>query len=150
MKTISILLVEDDEIFASLLKNLLESQGYHNLSHCSNGISTLLEIFEEGNIPDVVLMDYELGRLNGLEVMQRIIAFKPDLKIIFISTHLNMDVIISSMKSGAVDFISKDEDILKNLLPLLEKIKIEKNFVIEHGRMKELIRSINKILLLSP
>jgi polysaccharide export outer membrane protein len=128
MKTknpISILLVEDDAFYAGMVKDYLKSNGFPGIQLARNGIECLLEIHEE-KAPDVVILDQNLGKLNGLDLLRRILAFNPDIKVLFISGQNQIDTAIKALKYGAMDFFLKDEQVFARLLPALKEISEEK------------------------
>lgn len=124
--SLSILLVEDDRFYADLIKDNLIRNGFPIVRHAKNGIECLIEVFEK-KAPDVVIMDHQLGKLNGLELLQRIRANKPATKVLFLSAVNKVDVATSALKFGAMDFFGKDEHVFENLIPALSQIYEEKS-----------------------
>lgn len=60
---------------------------------------------------DVVLMDINLPDINGLECTKALKAIKPDLKIIALSSHLEISIVKKMLKSGASGYVSKSTNI---------------------------------------
>ena len=116
-----ILLVEDDPFYATMLQELLKNAGYDDIKHLDNGLECLLQVYEE-RVPDVIIMDQQLGMVNGVEVLQKIRAYKPDLRVIFMSGQKSVKLAVQSIKQGARDYIKKDEKAFENLLPILKEI----------------------------
>ncbi len=133
-----ILLVEDDHFFASMMQELLRQNGYTDIKHFDNGLECLLQVYEE-KVPDIVIMDYHLGLVNGLEILQKIRAYKPSLKVIFMSGQKDVRVAVDSIKKGARDYIIKDEKAFERLLAVLKEIGRELE-------QKEASRPVNKIV----
>ena len=100
----------------------MKSAGYENVKHVDNGLECILQVYE-GTVPDVVIMDQQLGLVNGVEVLQKIRAYKPDLKVIFMSGQKSVKLAVQSIKQGALDYIKKDEKAFEKLLPVLQKIE---------------------------
>lgn len=140
-----ILLVEDDRFYSSMLLELLEKNGFTDVKHFDNGLECLLQIYEE-KVPDVVIMDHQLGLVNGVEILQKIRAFKPELRVIFMSGQKDVKVAVQSIKKGALDYISKDENAFTRLLEALKKIESELKTRAENKPVKKFISRVKKFL----
>jgi DNA-binding NtrC family response regulator len=117
-----ILLVEDEPWYAEMIIGLLKAKGYDNVKHVDNGLDCLLQIYEE-TVPDVVIMDQDLGLVNGVEVLQKIRAYKPDLRVVFMSGQKSVKLAVQSIKQGALDYIRKDDHAADNLIKVLDGIE---------------------------
>lgn len=111
-----ILLIEDDSTMVSLLKMLLDLEGYQVVALSSEYQDILQLALEES--PDLILLDIQLGLQNGLDVIARLKQNNELRKIKVIMTS-GMDLGKSCLDTGADDFI------LKPYMPeeLLLKIK---------------------------
>jgi DNA-binding NtrC family response regulator len=141
-----ILLVEDDPFYATMLLELLQSAGYDDVKHVDNGLECLLQVYEE-RVPDVIIMDQQLGLVNGVEVLQKIRAYKPDLRVIFMSGQKSVKLAVQSIKQGALDYIKKDEKAFENLLPVLKKIESEIQRQSDNKPVKKAFSKIKKFLM---
>ena len=56
---------------------------------------------------EVVVTDVQLGSMSGIELCQRIASSRPDVPVIVITAHGNMDIAIQAIRAGAYDFINK-------------------------------------------
>jgi len=99
-----ILVIEDESTLARNLKRYLERHGYA-VRTAETGEQGLAELGEFG--PDVVLLDYNLPGLDGLEVLHRIRGEDPQLKVILITGHGSVELAVEAMKAGAWDYVSK-------------------------------------------
>jgi len=99
-----ILVVDDNKSMQLMLKTSLMEQGYRIIT-ASDG----LEAIEEAKkiIPDLVLLDMKLPKLNGLEVLKELKEISNDLVVIMISAYGNIKSSVSAMKAGAYDYITK-------------------------------------------
>ncbi len=140
-----ILLVEDDHFYATVLMESLKSAGYVNIKHVDNGLECLLQVYEE-IVPDAIIMDHQLGMVNGVEVLQKIRAYKPDLKVIFMSGQKDVKVAIQSVKLGAMDYIIKDATAIPKLLELLKAIEAETEEKNSKSQSKKILPKIKKFL----
>ena|ERR1051326_7374570 len=79
-----ILIVEDDEVLLGLLSSMLRQEG-HEVKEAASAI-TALEILEaDKDRCDLVLTDFEMRPMNGLQLVNRIVQRSPNMKILFMS-----------------------------------------------------------------
>ncbi len=102
---VSVLLVEDDTYVHELLTRMLTLRGHKVLADAFDGMEAV-DIFQNlGYKPDIILMDYRMPDMNGIEATKRIIEIDPSAKILFLSA--DGTVKDSAIESGACDFIKK-------------------------------------------
>ena len=140
-----ILLVEDDAFYANMILELLKQNGFNDVKHFDNGLECLLQVYEE-KVPDLVIMDHQLGLVNGVEVLQKIRAFKPDLKVVFMSGQKDVKVAVQSMKKGAMDYITKDENAFTRLLAVLRKVESDIEKKTAEKPIKKMLSGVKKFL----
>jgi DNA-binding NtrC family response regulator len=141
-----ILLVEDNQFYAALVLERLKMEGFDNIKHVDNGLECLLQVYEE-TVPDVIIMDQELGLVNGVEVMQKVRAYKPWLKVIFLSTQEDVKIAVQSIKQGAMDYVKKDENSFNILIPLLKRIEEELKQKANSSPIKTFLGKIKRLFL---
>ncbi len=102
--TSAILIIEDELVLAKNMKAYLERHQYEAVAVHSGeeGIERL-----ESFLPDVVVLDYHLPRMNGLEVLAQIRRRIPLIKVIMITGNATVEVAVQAMKLGAFDYLSK-------------------------------------------
>lgn len=104
---ISLLIVDDHKVLREGLKGLLQSEpDFHILGEASSG-KEALEMSEE-LIPDVVLMDINLGDMHGVHVTQKITSDRPETRVIGLSIHDDKNLIDAMYDAGAVDYLTKN------------------------------------------
>ncbi len=104
---VKILIVDDHEIFRNGLKMVLGKLKYAELiGEATDGDEFLKEL--ENNKPDIVLLDIEMPRLNGIEAAKIAIKKYPDLKIIALTMFGEDEYIQSMMDAGAKGFLMKN------------------------------------------
>ncbi len=96
-----VLIVEDDPEIANFLKGLLADS--HVLTIVSEGRNAL----ENLESKDVVVLDYRLPDMSGLEVLRKIKRTKPDIPIIFITAYGDEDVAVKAFRYGVKDYLKK-------------------------------------------
>ena len=101
-----IVLVDDDPFCLSVYEQEIKNLGFKNVQTYSSG-TELLNQLEEA--PDIIFLDYNLGDFKGLELLQRIKKYDPNIYVVFVSGQPDMKVTVELFKNGAFDYIVKDE-----------------------------------------
>ncbi|RZB37563.1 MAG: hypothetical protein SRB2_01107 [Desulfobacteraceae bacterium Eth-SRB2] len=123
LKEMSILLIDDDEWIRDSLSILFEIEGCH---------STALETAEEGmkelngKIYDIIITDYRLPGMNGLEFFKKIKRSHPNAMEVLITAYRSNDVVSEAKRIGIQDFIEKpftSKTIEESLCRLIENRK---------------------------
>ena len=112
-----ILVVEDEVTLAKNIAKYLRRYGYD--TWIAESGETGLEMYATFK-PDIVLLDFMLGGINGLEVMARIRARDMQTKIILMTAHGSVEIAVKAIKSGAYDYLSKPL-VLSELRLLVDK-----------------------------
>ena len=109
MKSISIGIAEDQELYRIGLVNMLNSVDNFKVDIvASDGKEMLLKM--KGNKPDVVLLDYRMEPLNGIETTKRIYRDHPDVHVIILSMYDANEFVIKAIENGASGYVTKDDD----------------------------------------
>ncbi|MGH7230234.1 MAG: sigma-54-dependent transcriptional regulator [Nitrospiraceae bacterium] len=109
-----ILVVDDDSDIVMTLKDRLNSLGYETLT-ASDGMLALQTI--EREIPSLMLLDLEMPRLSGLELLKKLSQGRQshrdgyDLPVIVMTAHGTISKAVEAMKEGAYDFLTKPFDV---------------------------------------
>ena len=115
-----VFIVEDDPFFASILQSNLKTQEDLETTVYSTG-EEMIEALSLN--PDIVLLDYNLDEMNGLDVLKEIRSFSSDIAVIFISGQEETDIAVNSLKYGAIHYIVKNDKSIANLYGILDEIK---------------------------
>ena len=121
---ISLFLVDDDALF-------LKSLEIEFLDHAD----FIIETYETGELcmdsmshnPDVIILDYFLDgidkfAMNGIETLDKIKAFNPDIPVVMLSSQDKIDVAISCMHHRAFDYVVKSETAFVRLQKIITTI----------------------------
>ena len=100
----SILIVDDEEDIRKMMAKLLGSHGYKTRL-AADGQIALREIAQE--TPDIVLLDYNLPKMNGFTVLEEIRKIDEGITVIILTGYGSVDKAVQAMKLGAYDFITK-------------------------------------------
>jgi two-component system nitrogen regulation response regulator NtrX len=110
-----ILVVDDEKSIRNTLKDVLEYEKYE-VSLAEDGTSGI-DLFTEGAF-DVVLCDIKMAKMDGIEVLQKLLEITSDVPVIMISGHGNIDTAVDSIKKGAFDFLEKPLDLNRLLITI--------------------------------
>ncbi len=121
-KSLLIYVVEDNVLYNKLISESLKNNGYQKVVSFFKGQPCVNEVLG-GERPDIVIQDYFLDDINGLEVLQKVKKHSQKSEFIFLTANENMEVAVNSIKFGAYDYIIKDSEIaIQKMLSKISKI----------------------------
>ncbi len=109
----SILIVDDESGVRASLAGILSDEGYL-VQAVESGEDCLSAL--EGRRYDLLLLDVWLPRMDGLETLSRVRILDPELPVIVISGHGNIETAVKAVRMGAQDFVEKPLSLEKTLL----------------------------------
>jgi DNA-binding NtrC family response regulator len=110
-----ILVIDDEKAIRNTLKDVLEYEKYE-VDLAENGTAGI-ELFSV-NSYDVVLCDIKMQKMDGIEVLQKLMDISPVTPVIMISGHGNIDTAVEAIKKGAYDFLDKPLDLNRLLITI--------------------------------
>jgi DNA-binding NtrC family response regulator len=119
-RPLKIFVVEDNEWYNKLLVYTLSLNPDYEVKSFFNARDFLNSL---GESPDVVTLDYRLPDLSGLEVLKRIRQENNDVQVILISEQEDTDMVVTLLKLGAYDYITKSTDIKERLLNTIQNLR---------------------------
>ncbi|MFH6995806.1 sigma-54-dependent transcriptional regulator [Flavobacterium sp. FlaQc-48] len=130
-----ILIVEDEAaIRRVLVKILSEENDSYQVDEAEDGVVGLEKI--KNNDYDLVLCDIKMPKMDGVEVLEAAKKIKPEIPMVMISGHGDMETAIHTMRLGAFDYISKPPD-LNRLLNTVRNALDKKQLVVENKILKK-------------
>lgn len=130
-----ILLIEDEAaIRRVLIKILTEENDTYEVEEASDGLEGIEKIKDQDY--DLVLCDIKMPKMDGVEVLEAIKKIKPEIPIVMISGHGDLDTAVNTMRLGAFDYISKPPD-LNRLLNTVRNALDRKELMVENSRLKK-------------
>ncbi len=105
---IRVMLVDDSAVIRGLIKRMIDSEpDIDVVASVSNG-ELAVKRLESGGV-DVIVLDIEMPVMDGLTALPKLLAIKPDVKIIMASTLTlqNAEISIEAMRKGAADYVPK-------------------------------------------
>lgn len=130
-----ILIIEDEAaIRRVLVKIISEENASYQVDEAEDGLVGLEKIMKEDF--DLVLCDIKMPKMDGVEVLEKIKKIKPEIPVVMISGHGDLDTAVNTMRLGAFDYISKPPD-LNRLLNTVRNALVKKELVVENKRLKK-------------
>jgi len=122
-----ILIVDDFEDWRQQVHLLLQARPeWQVIAEASEGFEAIRKA--EDLKPDLILLDFSLPKLNGLEASRRIRQLSPNCKIVFLSQNNDPDLVLTALSAGAKGYVHKT-DAQSELLPALDAVLRGKRFV---------------------
>jgi two-component system nitrogen regulation response regulator NtrX len=130
-----ILVIEDEASIRRVLKKIIseENDSYH-VEEAEDGLLGIEMI--KNNDYDLVLCDIKMPKMDGVEVLEKVKKIKPEIPIVMISGHGDLDTAVNTMRLGAFDYISKPPD-LNRLLNTVRNALDKKDLILENKRLKK-------------
>lgn len=116
-----IFVVEDNQAYNKLITEYLNKKGYSNVKNFFTG-EECVEAVKKGKVPEVIIQDYFLENMNGLDVLKSVKKLNPESEFVFLSNNESMEVAVNTIKYGAYDYIIKDRITLDKVIDRIEKI----------------------------
>lgn len=120
-KRIKLFLVDDDAVFLKSLEiEFLESADFSIETFVSG--EQCLESLEHN--PDVIILDYHLDginkhAINGIETLDKIRAYNPEIPVVMLSSQDKIEVAVECMHHGAIDYVVKSETAFTRLKKII-------------------------------
>jgi len=118
-RPVKIFVVEDNEWYNKLLVYTLSLIPDYQVKSFFNARDFLNSLHES---PDIVTLDYRLPDISGLEVLKRIRQENSEIQVILISEQEDIDLVVTLLKEGAYDYITKSPDIKDRLLNTIQNL----------------------------
>ena len=148
---VTVLLIEDNEAFANLVKLYLAraEEASFDVIWRSNGKDGI-EVAAANPAIDVILMDYFLPLLNGLETTKQLRQKNIDIPVIFLTVNKDVDLAVEVMKAGVEDYLVKEEvttPILpKTIMGVVEKRRFQREMA-ELDIRKKRLEAIHELVV---
>lgn len=130
-----ILLIEDEEAIRRVLKKILLEEDDSNDIHEAADGKQAIEVFGDGAW-DLVFCDIKMPHMDGVEVLERMMAINSEVPVIMISGHGDINTAVDCLKKGAFDYLPKPPD-LNRLLSTVRHALEKKTLVQEVKTLKK-------------
>ena len=130
-----ILIIEDEASIRRVLKKIIsEENDSYQVEEAEDGLAGI-EMIKDKDY-DLVLCDIKMPKMDGVEVLEKAKKIKPEVPMVMISGHGDLDTAVNTMRLGAFDYISKPPD-LNRLLNTVRNALDKKELVVENKRLKK-------------
>jgi len=133
-----ILIVDDDNDFRKVLKEILSDEGYQ-LLEAPDGVSGIEVFRSEG--ADLIILDIMMPRMTGTETLPELKKISPDVPVIMMTAHGDIETAVKAIKMGAYDFAVKP--------PVFEKLILSVQRALEKAALERSLREVDNVLDLS-
>jgi len=137
-----ILIIDDEKAIRKTLTEILSFEGY-KIDEAADGEEGLKKFKEKTY--DLVLCDIKMPKLDGIEFLQKAGETNPDIPIIMISGHGNIETAVEAVKKGAYDYISKPPD-LNRLLITIRNAMDKSSLVTETKVLKRKVSKVQEMI----
>jgi DNA-binding NtrC family response regulator len=119
-----IFIVEDNVAYSKIVDHHLKSNNFEYTMTFTSGEECLKHLFHK---PDIIIQDYKLQGISGLNVLQRAKILKPYIEFLFLSSQESIEIAVNTVKYGAFDYIVKNDVALQRLIQKIDHIiKLQK------------------------
>lgn len=114
----TIFLIEDDEIYAEFVKKALGKNSEYQINTFTTAEDALSAV--NGRLPDVLIIDYKLPGMSGIELYEKIKdRIEDNNKVIMLSALDDGNMVLSFIQKGVRDYVIKDENVIESLEAIL-------------------------------
>jgi two-component system, NtrC family, nitrogen regulation response regulator NtrX len=132
-----ILIIEDEASIRRVLTKILsEENDSYIVEEAEDGLQGFEKI--KNNDYDLVLCDIKMPKMDGVDLLEAVKKIKPEIPMVMISGHGDMETAIQTMRLGAFDYISKPPD-LNRLLNTVRNALDKKQLVVENKILKKIV-----------
>ena len=138
----TLLIIDDEKAIRKTLIEILSFEGY-KIDEAADGEEGLKKFREKTY--DAVLCDIKMPKIDGLEFLQKAVESNPDVPVIIISGHGNIETAVEAVKKGAYDFIKKPPD-LNRLLITIRNAMERNTLVTEAKKLKRKALKVQEMI----
>jgi DNA-binding NtrC family response regulator len=137
-RCLDIILADDEEIVHQTIAGYLHDLG-HQVDGVRDGLAAL-KLIEERDY-DLALVDIRMPGMDGLSLLAKVQEIRPEMSVVIVTGHGNMDLAIQALRSGAADFLTKPIKLLELDAVLEKSVRI---YALRRDRrhLRETIRGI--------
>ncbi len=139
--SLNVLLVDDEDIIHQTIGDYLHDLG-HTVDSVHDGSSGVKSLTDQEY--DLALVDIRMPGMDGLSLLSRVREVRPELLIVIITGHGDMETAIHALRLGAADFLPKPIKLL-DLDAVLEKAKRLRELHTESSQLREKIRGLQEV-----
>jgi two-component system, NtrC family, response regulator AtoC len=136
-----IFLIDDDEMYSMIIKDSIEQNDLYDVQIFKSGEDFFNNIHLN---PDVVIIDYNLPGMSGIEILKKLKQYNPDVATIILSGQDKVEVVVEAYNSGANNYIIKGDRVIVELSHAIKNLSTNSNLRKEIQELQEKIIDRNK------
>jgi two-component system, NtrC family, response regulator AtoC len=136
-----IFLIDDDPVYSNIIKLSLAEEDAYDIHVFKSGEEFFSNIHLD---PDIVIIDYNLPGMSGLDILKKIKHIDPNICTIFLSGQDKLEIVVEAYNSGANNYIIKNDNVIFELKHCLENLRLNSNLRKEVQELREQIIDRNK------
>ncbi|MBW6486276.1 MAG: sigma-54 dependent transcriptional regulator [Syntrophobacterales bacterium] len=133
MKKLNILVVDDGRSQREMLRDFLKKEG-HSVGEAENGPLAIQQVRDRHF--DLLLLDYKMPGMDGMEVLQSVKKINPEIDVVIITAFGTIETAVEAMKAGALDYITKPVE-FDELLLLVGRVSERRTLIRENEILRD-------------
>lgn len=130
---IKIFVVEDDQAYTKFIKYVLGLNPDYEIEFFTKGKDCISNLHKN---PSVITLDYSLPDMPGQQVLEQIKSYDPSIVVIIVSAQEKIGTAVDLLKTGAFDYITKDQDTKDRLLNSINNARNKHSLIKEIDHLK--------------
>lgn len=131
-----IFLVDDDEVYSNIIKMALEENENYDVHLFMSGEELMPHIHDR---PDIVIIDYTLPGMSGIEVLKKVKEYDEDIAAVVLSGQEKVEVVVEAYNNGASNYIIKNDNVIFELNHVLKNLTSHSNLKKEVAELRDQI-----------
>jgi len=131
---VKIFVVEDDPAYTKFLKYVLGLNPDYEVEYYTTGKDCLANLYKN---PAIITLDYSLPDMPGEKVLNQIRSQDPNISVVIVSAQEKIHTAVELLKSGAFDYITKDEETKDRLLNSIHNARNKTSLIKEIDHLKK-------------
>lgn len=120
MKELNFFIVDDDLFFSSLIAKKLNNIGYDKIEVFNTGVECILNLKMK---PSIVLLDYQMEKMNGMDILNEIKRIDPSIHVIMVSSQEKVNIALKLIENDAYSYIQKRSNDINQIDEIINRIE---------------------------